>query len=261
MRHPQRLLCDANNACVAILTMLNAQSAINRSDVPADLKVIKVLRVFKDLKVGKNANQEEITIFAGTKLNIMTANSIYANSGNYKNLYSYQKAETIYDITFYFCHNYLRKGDRTVDQMVQAARSGKQNIAEGCAASSTSKETEIKLVNVAKASLQELLLDYEDYLRTREHRQWEKDSIELNKMRELGRRHNDTAFFMEIVKTRPPETIANMAICLIKQADYLLHLQLKALEKQFLQEGGFRERLTRMRLEERNNRKYGNNQS
>ncbi|MDR0581754.1 MAG: four helix bundle suffix domain-containing protein [Prevotellaceae bacterium] len=187
----------------------------------------------------------------------MATNSIYANSGNYKSLYSYQKAEAIYDITFYFCQHYLRKGDRTVDQMVQAARSGKQNIAEGCAASSTSKEMEIKLVNVAKASLQELLLDYEDYLRTREHRQWEKGSVELNTMRTLGCRRNDTAFFMGIVKTRPPETIANMAICLIKQADYLLHQQLKALERQFLQEGGFRERLTRMRLEERNNRNGG----
>ncbi|MDR0694414.1 MAG: four helix bundle suffix domain-containing protein [Prevotellaceae bacterium] len=182
----------------------------------------------------------------------MTANSIYANTGNYKRLYSYQKAEAIYDITFYFCRNYLRKGDRTVDQMVQAARSGKQNIAEGCAASSTSKETEIKLVNVAKASLQELLLDYEDYLRTREHRQWEQNSVELDKMRELGRRHNDSAFYMGIIKTRPPETIANIAICLIKQTDYLLYRQLKVLEKQFLREGGFRERLTRMRLEERN---------
>ena len=89
--------------------------------------------------------------------------------GNYRKLFSYQKAETIYDITYDFCKNYLQRGDRTIDQMVQAARSGKQNIVEGCAASATSKEMEIKLVNVAKASLQELLIDYEDYLRTRNH--------------------------------------------------------------------------------------------
>ena len=82
--------------------------------------------------------------------------------GNYRNLIAYQKAECIYDITFYFAHHFLEKGDRTVDQMIQAARSGKQNIAEGSAASTTSSETEIKLMNVAKASLQELLLDYED---------------------------------------------------------------------------------------------------
>ena len=91
-------------------------------------------------------------------------------TGNYRKLFSYQKAEAIYDITYYFCKNYLHRGDRTIDQMIQAARSGKQNIAEGCAASSTSKETEIKLVNVAMASLHELLIDYEDYLPTRNHR-------------------------------------------------------------------------------------------
>jgi four helix bundle protein len=91
--------------------------------------------------------------------------SLLPPGGNYRKLFTYQKAEAIYDITFYFCEKYLRRGDRTIDQMVQAARSGKQNIAEGSAASSTSKEMEIKLINVAKASSQELLLDYEDYLR------------------------------------------------------------------------------------------------
>lgn len=172
-------------------------------------------------------------------------------SGNYRALYSYQKAEAIYDITYYFCKNYLQRGDRTMDQMVQAARSGKQNIVEGCAASSTSKETEIKLINVAKASLQELLIDYEDYLRTRDHRQWENESMELQKMRMLGRQHNESAYYMPIIKTRPPETIANMAICLIKQTDYLLFKQLETLAEDFLKNGGFRERMTRMRIDKR----------
>ena len=172
-------------------------------------------------------------------------------TGNYRKLYTYQKAEAIYDITYYFCKNYLQRGDRTVDQMVQAARSGKQNIVEGSAASATSKETEIKLVNVAKASLHELLIDYEDYLRTRNHRQWENDSVELMKMRELGRKHNDSAFYMQLVKTRPPETIANMAICLIKQNDYMLFKQLQSISEDFLKNGGMRERMTRMRLDRR----------
>lgn len=171
--------------------------------------------------------------------------------GNYRKLLSFQKAEAIYDMTYNFCHKYLRRGDRTIDQMVQAARSGKQNIAEGSAASSTSKETEIKLVNVAKASLQELLIDYEDFLRTRQHRQWEAGSAELEAMRRLGRQHNNTAFYMSLVQTRPPETIANMAICLIKQTDYLLARQLQALSRRFLAEGGFRERMARMRLDKR----------
>ena len=135
--------------------------------------------------------------------------------------------------------------------MVQAARSGKQNIVEGCAASATSKEMEIKLVNVAKASLQELLVDYEDYLRTRNHRQWEKGSVELQKMRELGRKHNDSAFYMPLVKTRPPETISNMSIFLIKQTDYMLFKQLQSLGEDFLKNGGMRERMTRMRMERR----------
>jgi len=178
-------------------------------------------------------------------------NSIYSTAGNYENLIVYQKAEAIFDITCYFCQTYLRRGDRTIDQMVQAARSGKQNIIEGSAASVTSRETEIKLTNVAKASSLELLADYKDYLRTRGHRQWEDNSIELKAMRKIGRKHNDSAFYMNIVKTRPPETIANMAICMIKQNDYLLHLLLKTLEKQFLTEGGLRERMFRMRQQER----------
>ena len=171
--------------------------------------------------------------------------------GNYKKLLSYQKTEVIFEMTYYFCHHYLQRSDRTIDQMVQAARSGKQNIVEGCAASATSNKTEIKLVSVAKASLQELLEDYEDYLRTRGHRQWEEGSKELEAMRRLGREHNDAPFFMKLVQTRPPETIANMAIVLIKQADYLLFRQLQRLADDFVEEGGFSERMMRIRKTKR----------
>ena len=173
------------------------------------------------------------------------------HSGNYRKLLSYQKSEVIFEMTYYFCHKYLQKGDRTVDQMVQAARSGKQNIIEGCAASTTSAKTEIKLVNVAKASLQELLEDYIDYLRTRGHRQWEENSVEWEAMRKLGKEHNDAAFFMKLCQTRPPETIANMAIILIYQADYLLFKQLERLEKDFIIQGGFSEKMNRIRREQR----------
>lgn len=173
---------------------------------------------------------------------------------NYKKLLSYQKSEVIYQITYYFCNHYLSKGDRTVDQMVQAARSGKQNIIEGSAASSTSAKTEIKLLNVAKASLQELLADYEDYLHTRCKPQWCKGSREYEAMRELGRQHSDAEYFMGLVATRPPETIANMAIILINQADYLLFRQLKRLSEDFLRNGGFSERMSRMRCSNRGDR-------
>lgn len=178
-------------------------------------------------------------------------NELIPHTGNYKNLLSYQKADVIYQITFDFCARFLSKGDRTVDQMIQAARSGKQNIIEGCAASSTSAKTEIKLVNVAKASLKELLEDYEDYLKTRRHRQWEKGSVEYEAMRKLGREHNDASVFMALTATRPAETIANMAIILINQADYLLFKQLERLEKDFLEKGGFSERMSTLRKKHR----------
>lgn len=171
--------------------------------------------------------------------------------GNYKSLISYKKADTIYQITYYFCSRYLVKGDRTIDQMIQAARSGKQNIIEGCAASTTSSKTEIKLINVAKASLKELLEDYEDFLKTRGFRQWEKYSREHDAMRRLGKEHNEAEFFMELIRVRPPETIANMVIVLLNQADYLLFKQLERLEDDFMREGGFSERMTRMRKQQR----------
>lgn len=173
------------------------------------------------------------------------------HNGNYKKLLSYQKTNVIYCLTYYFVENYLSKGDRTYDQMLQAARSGKQNIIEGTAASTTSSKTEIKLVNVAKASLQELLEDYEDYLKTRGFHQWEEGSVELETMRNLGKKHNDAEFFMQLAQTRPPETIANMCIVLIKQADYLLFRQLQRLSDDFMKNGGFTERMYRLRSQQR----------
>lgn len=167
--------------------------------------------------------------------------------GDFRSLIVYQKAECIYDITYYFVHHFLNKGDRTVDQMVQAARSGKQNIAEGCAASTTSRETEIKLVNVAKASLQELLLDYEDYLRVNGLEQWSYDDSRSQQMRLVGRKHSDSAFYRKALPERSPETIANIAITLIHQTDYLLRNLIEKLKGDFLRQGGIREEMTRAR--------------
>ena len=181
----------------------------------------------------------------------MPGKDLIHQKGDYKKLISYQKADVIFCLTYYFVEHFLQRGDRTCDQMIQAARSGKQNIIEGCAAGITSAKTEIKLVNVAKASLQELLEDYEDYLKTRNHRQWEDNSIELLKMRELGRKHSNPDFFMEIAQTRPPETIANMCIVLIKQADYLLFRQLQRLAENFEQNGGFSEKMFQVRSQKR----------
>ena len=185
------------------------------------------------------------------RINIMEQERLIPRRGNYKKLLSYQKTEVIYEMTYYFCERFLQRGDRTIDQMIQAARSGKQNIIEGCAASATSQKTEIKLVNVAKASLQELLEDYRDFLRTRGLKQWAEQSVEWQAMRDLGKKHNDAEFFMALCPSRSAEVIANMAIVLIYQADYLLFKQLERLEKDFLAEGGFTERMYRVRKQQR----------
>ena len=173
--------------------------------------------------------------------------------GDYENLRSYRKSEVIYDVPFRFCHKYLARSDRTIDQMIQAARSGKQNILEGSKASGTSKEMEVKLVNVARASLEELLADYRDFLRVRDLPIWDKDSKEARYVRRLGANPSESyETYRQFVETRPPEVVANIAICLIHQANYLLDQQKRALEREFVNEGGIRERMTRARLEQRN---------
>lgn len=177
----------------------------------------------------------------------MINDRLLSYNDNYKNLLTYQKCDVIYQMTFFFCQHFLSKSDRTVDQMIQAARSGKQNIIEGCAAGATSTKTEIKLLNVAKASLKELLEDYEDYLKTRGQRQWEKESREYEAMRRLGREHGDAEFFLDLISSRPPQTIANMAIILIRQTDYLLYKQLQYCANKFIEQGGFSEKMTAAR--------------
>ena len=173
--------------------------------------------------------------------------------GNYQELLSYQKAEVIYDLTFRFCQRFLAIGDRTIDQMVQSARSGKQNIAEGSKASLTSKEFEIKLTNVARSSLEELLLDYKDFLRVRDLKLWSKDSKEALFVRKRGNKSPLTyEHYREFCETRPAEVVANIAICLIHQTNYLLDQQRRRLEQDFVKEGGLRERMTRVRLQHRN---------
>ena len=176
--------------------------------------------------------------------------------GNYKTLLSYRKAEVVYDLTFHFCHRFLTRGDRTIDQMIQAARSGKQNIVEGSQASGTSKETELRLTNVARASLEELLADFQDFLRVRDLRRWDKDSKEAEFVRRLGRAP-DLSYktYRQFCETRPAEVVANIAICVIHQTNYLLDQQLRRLEQDFVRDGGLRERMARVRLQHRATRR------
>ena len=172
--------------------------------------------------------------------------------GGYESLLSFQKARIVYDGTVWFCGRYLEKRDRTNDQMVQAARSGKQNILEGSQASGTSKETEIKLTNVARASLEELLEDYRDFLRVRGLTEWSRDHPYTRRLRELNRQPNaDYSTFRRGIEHPDPAIGANVMIGLIKLTNYLLDQQLRQLETAFLQEGGLRERMTHARLAER----------
>ena len=177
-------------------------------------------------------------------------------TGHYRDLLAYRKAEIIYDFTFRFCQRFLQKGDRTTDQMVQAARSGKQNIAEGAKASVTSTETELKLTNVARASLEELLTDYEDFLRVRDFPLWPKSGREVLYVRRLGKSPDESfETYRPFFGDRPAEVLANIAICLIHQANYLLDQLIRRLEKDFVSKGGLRERMTRARLDFRDSRK------
>lgn len=184
--------------------------------------------------------------------NVWMANKFIPSHGGYQKLFSYQKSEIVYDATIYFTKRFYRVGDRTIDQMVQAARSGKQNIAEASQASGTSKETEIKLTNVARASLEELLVDYRDFLRIHGFSEWPKDHIYTKRLRELNR-NSDVSYatFQKGIENDDPEICANVIIGLIKVACYLLDQQIERLEKDFLAEGGLRERMTRARLSTR----------
>ena len=217
----------------------------------------------------------------------MSNNGFLPSKGNYKTLLSYQKSVIVYDCTYIFCQRFLSKFDRTIDQMVQSARSGKQNIIEGAKAAVTSAETEIKLTNVARASLEELLEDYHDFLRTRKFPLWPKESKEASYVRKLSsgkiappengsyetngpdvgtstpkqklpdNSHNLSPIhlaFINISETRPAEVCANIMICLINQCNFLLDRQIKKLENDFTKEGGLRERMYNARINQRKNK-------
>ena len=169
--------------------------------------------------------------------------------GGYQQLLSYQKALVVYDATLYFCNRFVDKRSRTFDQMVQAARSGKQNILEGSEASGTSKEAEIKLTGVAKASQKELLEDYRDFMRNRGIEEWAPDHPYALRLRRLNRTPNaNYETFKKGIEHPDPAICANVIAGLIKVTCYLLEQQLRRLEQDFLKEGGLRERMTRARL-------------
>ncbi len=189
-------------------------------------------------------------------------------SGGYRKLASFQTATLIYDATVWFCEQFLDdRKTRTVDQMIQAARSGRLNIAEGSRASATSTQTELRLINVARSSLEELLLDFEDYLRHRRLQQWPPDSPEALAVRSVAyqRKYDPSdrsdltelsdqdrwALYSRWLDHGDPAVRANAVICLIHQANFLLDQQIDALEQQFIDEGGYSEQLATARLQRR----------
>ena len=178
--------------------------------------------------------------------------------GHYRNLRVYQVTEIIYDITYYFAHRFLSKGDRTIDQMVQSARSGKQNIAEGNQAAMTSSETEIKLTNVAKASLEELLDDYEDYLRVRGLEQWGPLHPRYQRMREYASSEQIRHTYADNIRRMTDEEIANLCLTLTHQAIYMLHKLLITMQQRFVTEGGIKERMFQARMNYRNSQGKSN---
>jgi restriction system protein len=174
--------------------------------------------------------------------------SLIPKHGGYRDLKSFQNAAIVYDATVVFCDRFIDKRSRTHDQMVQAARSGKQNIAEGSMASGTSRKMELKLVGVARASLEELLQDFEDFLRQRGLPEWGKDDPRIRAIRRLVQEPNRTyGTYRTYIENGGPEAAANCLVCIINQTNYLLDQQLRQLDRRFLEEGGMTERLYRMR--------------
>ena len=191
-------------------------------------------------------------------------------SGGYRKLASFQTTTIVYDATVWFCEKFVDSRSRTVDQMIQAARSGRQNIAEGSRAGATSSQTELRLVNVARASLEELLLDYEDFLRHRHLPLWPPSGPEASAVRGVAsafrRDRSDPsdrtdlidlsdqqrwALYSRWLDHDDPTVRANAIICLIHQANFLLDQQIDSLEKQFIDEGGYSEQLANARLQKR----------
>lgn len=168
--------------------------------------------------------------------------------GGYRKLVSYQMAEIVYDATVKFCDRFINRHSRTYDQMIQSARSGKQNIVEGSMASGTSKKIELKLIGIARASLEELLQDYEDYLRQNNLALWDKNDLRALEIRKIGKeKYKSYKSYKTYIENSSSETAANAIICLIHQTNYLLDQQLRKLEEEFLEKGGFTERMYQIR--------------
>lgn len=171
---------------------------------------------------------------------------------SYRKLYAFQKAEAIYDLTYLFLKRNIATSDRTHDQMLQAARSGKQNIVEGRADAASSAEMEIKLYGVARGSLHELLNDYLDFMRTRQIQLWDLNHPRTKQLRETCKTHNDTAYFMSFADRLNNEELCNLTITLIHQTVAMIGSLIDLVKADFLKSGGIKEQMYRARISARN---------
>ena len=185
----------------------------------------------------------------------MTNPNFAQSKTSYRKLYAFQKAEAIYDLTYFFLSGHIAKSDRTNDQMIQAARSGKQNIVEGRADAAASVEMEIKLYGVARGSLHELLNDYLDYMRTRDIPIWDRQNPRFLKLREVCYTHNDTAYYSKLASLLNDEELCNLLVTLIHQTISMIGKLIELVKGDFLRKGGIKEQMLKARLEYRNGNK------
>lgn len=173
---------------------------------------------------------------------------------SYRNLYAFQKAEAVYDLTYYFLEGHIAKTDRTYDQMLQAARSGKQNIVEGRADAAASAEMEIKLYGVARGSLHELLNDYEDYMRTRKILRWDARHPRFTNLRQTCLNNNNSEFYMTLAPKMNDEELCNLLLTLIHQTISMLNKMIDLVKEDFLKNGGIKEQMFKARIDYRSNK-------
>lgn len=183
----------------------------------------------------------------------MSPDDFARSKTSYRKLFVFQKAEAIYDLTYFFLQGRIAKSDRTHDQMLQAARSGKQNIVEGRSDAAASAEMEIKLFGVARGSLHELLNDYEDYMRTRQISFWDRSNERFRRLNEMCRQRNDTAYYTALIPRMNDEEYCNLMLTLIHQTIAMLDKMIEKVKGDFLRNGGIKEQMFKARLNHRNN--------
>lgn len=234
-----RLLCDQTPEGQARLKQITDE--MDREKLQKQQQLDQALAV-------QDAQRQQEEALTQQILNKIQTGQVLRRFGDYRTLYFYRKSQVIYDLTFHFCERFVTEyHDRTKDQMVQAARSGKQNFVEGMQDGQADIEKALFLMTIGQGSLQELLEDYEDYIRTRKLNKWSTDNERYQKLVEFCKPRNDIKDYEHLFGRMSDEELANMALTLIHQTDYLLTRYLQKLEQEFIATGGNKETYKRIR--------------